>query len=340
MAKQKQSASQQDYGSREKIFGWVNGKYGDGSIQLLGDTSTMDVETISTGSLSLDEALGGGMPRGRIVEVFGKESSGKTTMALHVAAEAQKQGGNVSIIDAEHAFDPEWAKRLGVNPDTIAVCQPSSGEEGLTVCEALVRGGFDDVIIVDSVAALVPQKELDGEIGDSHVALQARMMSQALRKLTGAINNSRAVVIFINQTRTKIGVSFGSPVETPGGKALKFYCSQRIEIANIGQVKNGDERIGHNVRAKVVKNKIAPPFKEGNFELLSGIGDTPAGISKSGELIDFGVKQKVIKQSGSWIAFGEKKLGQGREKARAALDGDAELFEEVKQAIDASRSDK
>lgn len=329
----KSQSSKADYSTRESIFNWVNGKYGDGSIMVLGDQKAMDVETISTGSLSLDKALGGGMPRGRIIEVFGKESSGKTTMALQVAAAAQKEGGNVSMIDAEHAFDPEWAKRLGVNPDTMAVCQPSSGEEGLTICEALVRGKHDDVIIVDSVAALVPQKELEGEIGDSHVALQARMMSQALRKMTGAINGSRAVVIFINQIRQKIGVSFGSPNVTPGGTALKFYCSQRIEITNIGGVKEGEERIGHNVRAKVVKNKIAPPFREGNFELMHGVNGCPAGISVAGELIDMGKDAKVIKQSGSWISFGDKKLGQGREKARAKLNENPDLMEEVKKAI-------
>lgn len=332
-ATKKTNGGHGDYSTRKSIFDWVNSKYGDGSIMVLGDQTAMDVETISTGSLSLDKALGGGMPRGRIVEVFGKESSGKTTLALQVAAAAQMQGGNVSMIDAEHAFDPNWARRLGVNPDTMAVCQPSSGEEGLTVCEALVKGKHDDVIIIDSVAALVPQKELEGEIGDTHVALQARMMSQALRKMTGSINGSRAVVIFINQIRTKIGVTFGSPNTTPGGTALKFYCSQRIEIVNIGGVKDGEERIGHNVRAKVVKNKVAPPFREGNFELMHGVNDSPAGISVAGELIDMGKDAKVVKQSGSWISFGDTKLGQGREKARAKLNENPLLMQEIQQAI-------
>ena len=271
------------------------------------------------------------MPRGRIIEIYGPESSGKTTLALHVCAEAQKQDGIAAIIDAEHAFDPTWAKKIGVELDTLLVSQPSSGEEAMQICEMLVKSNAVDVIVVDSVAALVPRAELEGEIGDSHVGLQARLMSQALRKLTGAIAKSKCVVIFINQIREKIGVMFGSPETTPGGRALKFYCSCRIDVRRIGAIKDGEEQVGQRVKAKIVKNKVAPPFRVAEFDMMHS-----DGISFEGDLLDLGTLHKVISRSGAWFKYGEVYLGQGKEKARIFLIENPEVAEEIKQQVLAS----
>jgi recombination protein RecA len=274
-------------------------------------------------------ALGGyGLPRGRIIEIYGPESSGKTTLALHVCAEAQKLDGIAAIIDAEHAFDPTWAKKLGVELDTLLVSQPSSGEEAMQICEMLVKSNAVDVIVIDSVAALVPRAELEGEIGDSHVGLQARLMSQSLRKLTGAIAKSKCVVIFINQIREKIGVMFGSPETTPGGRALKFYCSCRIDVRRIGAIKDGEEQVGQRVKAKIVKNKVAPPFRVAEFDMMHA-----DGISFEGDLLDLGTIHKVITRSGAWFKYGEVYLGQGKEKARNFLIENPEVTEEIKQLV-------
>jgi recombination protein RecA len=303
--------------------------FGDGAIMPLGASQQLAVSGVSTGSLSLDMALGGyGLPRGRIIEIFGPESSGKTTLALHVAAEAQKEGGIAAIIDAEHAFDPSWAKKLGVELDTLLVSQPGSGEEAMQICEMLVKSNAVDVIVVDSVAALVPRQELEGEIGDSHVGLQARLMSQAMRKLTGAIAKSKCVVIFINQIREKVGVMFGSPETTPGGRALKFYCSCRIDVRRIGALKDGEEQVGQRVRAKIVKNKVAPPFRVAEFDMMHS-----NGISFEGDLLDLGAAQKVIDRSGSWFKYGDTYLGQGKEKARNFLIENPEVAEAIKQEV-------
>jgi recombination protein RecA len=306
--------------------------FGEGAIMPLGASQQLTVEGVSTGSLSLDMALGGyGLPRGRIIEIYGPESSGKTTLALHVCAEAQKQDGIAAIIDAEHAFDPTWAKKIGVELDTLLVSQPSSGEEAMQICEMLVKSNAVDVIVVDSVAALVPRAELEGEIGDSHVGLQARLMSQALRKLTGAIAKSKCVVIFINQIREKIGVMFGSPETTPGGRALKFYCSCRIDVRRIGAIKDGEEQVGQRVKAKIVKNKVAPPFRVAEFDMMHS-----DGISFEGDLLDLGTLHKVISRSGAWFKYGEVYLGQGKEKARIFLIENPEVAEEIKQQVLAS----
>src|SRR6056297_1503292 len=307
----------------------IEQSFGDGAIMPLGASQKLTIDGISTGSLSLDMALGGqGLPRGRIIEVFGPESSGKTTLALHVAAEAQKEGGIAAIIDAEHAFDPSWAKKLGVELDTLLVSQPSSGEEAMQICEMLVKSNAVDVIVVDSVAALVPKAELEGEIGDSHVGLQARLMSQALRKLTGAIAKSKCSVIFINQIREKIGVMFGSPETTPGGRALKFYCSCRIDVRRIGALKDGEEQVGQRVKAKIVKNKVAPPFRIAEFDMMHS-----NGISYEGDLLDQGADLKVINRSGAWFKYGETYLGQGKEKARNFLVENTEVAEEIRQQV-------
>ena len=301
--------------------------FGDGSIMPLGASQKLHIEGIPTGSLSLDMALGGqGVPRGRIIEIFGPESSGKTTLALHVCAEAQKSNGIAAIIDAEHAFDPSWAKKLGVELDTLLVSQPSSGEEAMQICEMLVKSNAVDVIVIDSVAALVPRKELEGEIGDSHVGLQARLMSQSMRKLTGAIAKSKCSVIFINQIREKIGVMFGSPETTPGGRALKFYCSCRIDVRRIGALKEGEEQVGQRVKAKIVKNKVAPPFRVAEFDMMHA-----NGISYEGDLLDLGATHKVVSRSGSWFKYGETYLGQGKEKARNFLIENPDIAEEIKQ---------
>lgn len=303
--------------------------FGDGAIMPLGASQQLAIQGISTGSLSLDMALGGyGLPRGRIIEVFGPESSGKTTLALHVAAEAQKEGGIAAIIDAEHAFDPSWAKKLGVELDTLLVSQPGSGEEAMQICEMLVKSNAVDVIVVDSVAALVPRQELEGEIGDSHVGLQARLMSQAMRKLTGAIAKSKCVVIFINQIREKVGVMFGSPETTPGGRALKFYCSVRVDVRRTGALKDGEEQVGQRVRAKIVKNKVAPPFRIAEFDMMHS-----NGISYEGDLLDLGTTHKVVDRSGSWFKYGDTYLGQGKEKARNFLIENPEVADEIRQGV-------
>lgn len=307
----------------------IEKQFGEGSIMPLGADQRGPIPGIPTGSLSLDIALGGqGIPRGRIIEVFGPESSGKTTLALHVAAQAQKTGGIAAIIDAEHAFDPVWGKKLGVELDTLLVSQPNSGEEAMQIAELLIKSNAVDVIIVDSVAALVPKQELEGEIGDSHVGLQARLMSQSMRKLTGAIAKSKTAVIFINQIREKIGVMFGSPETTPGGRALKFYASCRIDVRRIGQLKEGEEVVGQRVRAKVVKNKVAPPFRVAEFDMMQN-----CGISYEGDLLDLGVTHKVIARSGAWFKYGETYLGQGKEKARTFLIENPQITAEIHQKI-------
>jgi len=310
----------------------IEKQFGEGAIMALGNDRVTPIEGIPTGSLSLDIALGGqGIPRGRVVEIFGPESSGKTTLALHVVAQAQKLGGIAAFIDAEHALDPSWAKKLGVDLESLLVSQPSSGEEAMHIAEMLIKSNAVDVIVIDSVAALVPQKELEGEIGDSHVGLQARLMSQSLRKLTGAINKSKSAVIFINQIREKIGVMFGSPETTPGGRALKFYSSCRIDVRRIGQLKEGEEVIGQRVRAKVVKNKVAPPFRMAEFDMLH-----KTGISYEGDVLDMAILQKLITRTGTWFRYGEKQLGQGREKARDFLKENPAVVEELKEQIQAS----
>ena len=310
----------------------IEKQFGEGSIMPLGGDRTLAISGIPTGSLSLDIALGGmGIPRGRIIEIFGPESSGKTTLALHVIAQAQKLGGVAAIIDAEHAFDPTWGKKIGVQLDTLLVSQPNSGEEAMQITEMLVKSNAVDVIVIDSVAALVPRQELEGEIGDTHVGLQARLMSQSMRKLTGAIAKSKTAVIFINQIREKIGVSYGSPETTPGGRALKFYSSCRIDIRRINQLKDGEEVVGQRVRAKVVKNKVAPPFRLAEFDMLH-----TNGISYEGDIIDMGVNEKVINRSGAWFKYGDVYLGQGKEKARAYLMENPKVTEEIREKVLAS----
>jgi recombination protein RecA len=307
----------------------IEKEFGEGAIMPLGAESDRRIEGISTGSLSLDMALGGqGVPRGRVIEIFGPESSGKTTLALHVVAQAQKAGGIAAFIDAEHAIDPSWAKKLGVDLETLLVSQPGHGEEAMHITEMLVKSNAVDVIVVDSVAALVPKKELDGEIGDSHVGLQARLMSQSMRKLTGAIAKSKTTVIFINQIREKIGVMFGSPETTPGGRALKFYASCRIDVRRIGQLKDGEEVVGQRVRTKVVKNKVAPPFRVAEFDMMH-----KDGISYEGDILDLGAEQKVIGRTGAWFRYGELQLGQGKEKARVFLKENPQITAEIREKI-------
>ncbi len=307
----------------------IEKQFGEGSIMPLGGEGMLKIDGILTGSLSLDMALGGmGVPRGRIIEVFGPESSGKTTLALHICAEAQKSGGIASIIDAEHAFDPSWAKKIGVELDTLLVSQPGSGEEAMQIAEHLIKSNAVDVIVVDSVAALVPKQELDGEIGQSHVGLQARLMSQSMRKLTGAIAKSKTVVIFINQIREKVGVMFGSPETTPGGRALKFYSSCRIDVRRIGSLKEGEDVVGQRVRAKIVKNKVAPPFRIAEFDMMHN-----SGISYEGDLLDVGTAHKIISRSGAWFKYNDTYLGQGKEKARAFLLENKDVAAEIKDLI-------
>jgi recombination protein RecA len=307
----------------------IEKEFGEGAIMPLGREHAPRTEGIPTGSLSLDIALGGlGLPKGRIIEIFGPESSGKTTLALHALARSQRAGGIGAFIDAEHALDPSWAKKLGVELETLLVSQPSSGEEAMHITEMLIKSNAVDVIVIDSVAALVPQKELDGEMGDSHVGLQARLMSQAMRKLTGAISKSKTCVIFINQIREKIGVMFGSPETTPGGRALKFYSSCRIDVRRIGQLKEGEEVVGQRVRAKVVKNKMAPPFKVAEFDMMHS-----RGISYEGDVLDLAMAQKLVVRSGAWFRYGDLQLGQGREKTRAYLEENPQLVEELRSKI-------
>jgi recombination protein RecA len=308
----------------------IEKQFGEGSIMPLGGEFQLKIEGVNTGSLSLDMALGGfGLPRGRIIEIFGPESSGKTTIALHVCAEAQKNGGIAAIIDAEHAFDPSWGKKLGVQLDSLLVSQPSSGEEAMQITEMLVKSNSVDVIVIDSVAALVPRQELEGEIGDAHVGLQARLMSQSMRKLTGAIARSKTVVIFINQIREKIGgMGYGTPETTPGGRALKFYSSCRVDVRRIGQLKDGEEVVGQRVKAKIVKNKVAPPFRVAEFDMMHA-----SGISYEGDLIDLGVAHKIVSKSGAWFKVGETYIGQGKEKARNFLRENKVLAAEIRDAI-------
>lgn len=307
----------------------IEKQFGEGSIMPLGADSHPAISGVSTGSLSLDIALGGqGIPRGRIIEVFGPESSGKTTLALHCVAEAQKGDGIAAFIDAEHAFDPSWAKKIGVQLDTLLVSQPNNGEEAMQITEMLIKSNAVDIIVVDSVAALVPKQELEGDIGDTHVGLQARLMSQSMRKLTGAIAKSKTAVVFINQIREKIGVMFGNPETTPGGRALKFYSSCRIDVRRIGQLKEGEEVIGQRVRCKVVKNKVAPPFRAAEFDMMHS-----NGISYEGDVLDLATNAKVVMRSGAWFKYGEVYLGQGKEKARNFLIENPTVTEEIKQRV-------
>ncbi len=313
----------------EAALGQIEKQFGKGSVMKLGDFSAMNVEAIPTGALSLDIALGiGGIPRGRIIEVFGPESSGKTTIALHIIAEAQKMGGEAAFIDAEHALDPVYAKHLGVDIDNLIVSQPDTGEQALEIAEALVRSGALDIIVVDSVAALVPKAEIDGDMGDAHVGLQARLMSQALRKLAGVINKSKCVIVFINQLREKVGVMFGNPETTPGGRALKFYASVRMDIRRIESLKQDGEVIGNRTRVKVVKNKVAPPFREAEFDIIYG-----KGISKEGNLLDIAVNLEIIEKSGSWFSYSGDRIGQGRENAKSYLMENPKIAEEIEKKI-------
>ena len=307
----------------------IEKEYGKGSIMILGDVESLDIESISTGSISLDSALGiGGYPKGRIVEIYGPESSGKTTFALHAIAEAQKAGGYAAFIDAEHALDAGYAKNLGVDIDSLILSQPDTGEQALEITEALIRSGAIDIVVIDSVAALVPEAEIRGEMGDSHVGLQARLMSQAMRKLSGAISKSNCTVLFINQIREKVGVMFGNPEVTPGGRALKFYASVRLEIRRGEQLKDGTEIIGNKARLKVVKNKVAAPFRTCLVDIIYG-----KGISKAGELVDLGTEYEIIKKSGSWYSYENNKIGQGRINAKKFLLDNLELFNEIENKI-------
>ncbi len=307
----------------------IERNFGSGAIMRLGENTRMEVQAVHTGSLGLDMALGiGGLPRGRIIEIYGPESSGKTTVALHVVAEIQKNGGEAAFIDAEHALDPVYARALGVNVDNLLVSQPDCGEDALDITEALVRSGAIDIVVIDSVAALVPRQEIEGDMGASSVGVQARLMSQAMRKLSAVIAKSNCVVIFINQLREKVGVIYGNPEVTTGGRALKFYASVRIDVRRSEQLKNGNDIYGNRVKCKVVKNKVAPPFRTCEFDILYG-----KGISRSGEVLDMGINLGVVQKSGSWLSYGGERLGQGRDNARATLESNPELFEEIEQKI-------
>jgi len=319
----------------EAAMAQIEKQFGKGSVMKLGEVSAMNVEAIPTGALSLDIALGiGGVPRGRVIEVYGPESSGKTTVALHVIAEAQKAGGEAAFIDAEHALDPVYAKKLGVNIDNLIVSQPDTGEQALEICEALVRSGAIDVVVVDSVAALVPKAEIDGEMGDAFVGLQARLMSQALRKLTGVINKSKTTVIFINQLREKVGIMFGNPETTPGGRALKFYSSVRLDVRKIETLKRADQVIGSRTRVKVVKNKVAPPFREAEFDIMYG-----EGISREGNVLDIAANLDIINKSGSWFSYNGERLAQGRDNVKQYLKENPALMAEVESKVRASFSE-
>jgi recombination protein RecA len=313
----------------EAALGQIERNFGKGSIMRLGENTSVNVESIPTGSLGLDIALGiGGLPRGRIIEIFGPESSGKTTLALHVVAEAQKAGGICAFVDAEHALDPVYARKLGVNVDDLLISQPDAGEQALEIADTLVRSGAIDVLVVDSVAALTPRAELEGEMGDSLPGLQARLMSQAMRKLTASISRSKAMVIFINQIRMKIGVMFGSPETTTGGNALKFYSSVRLDIRRIGAIKDREEVVGNQTRVKVVKNKLAPPFRQVEFDIMYG-----EGISKTGELLDLGVKSGIVEKSGAWFSYDSQRLGQGRENSRQFLKDNPEIANQIENGV-------
>ena len=319
----------------EAALAQIDRAFGKGSAMKLGSREKMEIEAVSTGSLGLDIALGiGGLPRGRIIEIFGPESSGKTTLALHAIAEAQKIGGTAAFIDAEHALDPAYAKKLGVDIDNLIVSQPDTGEQALEICDTLVRSNAVDVLVIDSVAALVPRAEIEGEMGDSHVGLQARLMSQALRKITGSISRSRCTVIFINQIRMKIGVMYGSPETTTGGNALKFYASVRLDIRRTGQIKSGEDIVGNTTRVKVVKNKVAPPFKQVEFDIMYG-----EGISKTGEILDLGVKAGIVEKSGAWFSYDSVRVGQGRENSKVFLTENPDVAGRIEAAVRA-RTDK
>lgn len=323
-------ASEEKLKALDAALAQIERQYGKGSVMKLGDSgANMNIETIPTGSLSLDLALGlGGLPKGRIVEIYGPESSGKTTVALHAVAEVQKQGGIAGFIDAEHALDPVYAKNIGVDIDNLYISQPDNGEQAMEIAETMVRSGAVDIVIVDSVAALVPKAEIDGEMGDSHVGLQARLMSQALRKLTAVISKSNCIVIFINQLREKIGVMFGNPETTTGGRALKFYASVRLDVRRIETLKKGTDVVGNRTRVKVVKNKVAPPFKEAEFDIMFG-----EGISREGDILDLAVANDVVQKSGAWFAYLGEKIGQGRENAKTYLRENAEVMAEIEQQV-------
>ena len=313
----------------QAALGQIEKQFGKGSVMKLGDNSQLSVESIPTGSLSLDIALGvGGVPRGRIIEIYGPESSGKTTVALHMVAEAQKRGGIAGFIDAEHALDPVYAKNIGVDIDELYISQPDSGEQALEITETMVRSGAMDIIIVDSVAALVPKSEIEGEMGDSHVGLQARMMSQACRKLTAAISKTNCIVVFINQLRDKVGVFYGSSETTTGGRALKFYSSVRLDVRRTETLKQGGEAVGNRVKVKVVKNKVAPPFKEAEFDIMYG-----KGISRVGDIIDLAVTKGIVQKSGAWFAYNGEKIGQGRENAKTFIENNPEIMDEIEQKV-------
>jgi len=313
----------------EAALAQIDRAFGKGSVMKLGSRATMEIESSPTGSLGLDIALGiGGLPRGRVIEIYGPESSGKTTLALHAIAEAQKNGGTAAFVDAEHALDPAYAKKLGVNIDELIVSQPDTGEQALEIVDTLVRSNAIDVLVIDSVAALVPRAEIEGEMGDSHVGLQARLMSQSLRKLTGSISRSRCIVIFINQLRMKIGVMYGNPETTTGGNALKFYASVRLDIRRTGAIKDRDEVVGNTTRVKVVKNKVSPPFKQVEFDIMYG-----EGISKTGEILDLGVKANVVEKSGAWFSYDSIRIGQGRENAKKYLKENPEVRDRIEKAV-------
>ena len=330
-----ESSSEEKKKALATALAQIEKDFGKGTIMKLGENTAMQVDAVPTGSLTLDLALGiGGVPRGRIIEIFGPESSGKTTVALHVAAEVQKMGGEAAFIDAEHALDPIYAKAIGVNIDSLLVSQPDSGEQALEITEALVRSGAIDVIVIDSVAALVPQQEIDGDMGSSHVGLQARLMSQALRKLSGAISKTNCVVIFINQLREKVGVMYGNPETTPGGRALKFYASVRIDVRKTESLKQSGEVYGNRVKCKVVKNKVAPPFKVAEFDIIYG-----KGISKSGEIVDIGCDLGIIQKSGSWYSYNGERIGQGKENLKANLESNPAVLAEIEEKIKAKSAE-
>lgn len=313
----------------ELALGQIEKRFGKGAIMKMGGSDALDIEVIPSGCLTLDIALGvGGIPKGRIIEIFGPESSGKTTMALHMIAESQKLGGTAAFIDAEHALDPVYAKNLGVNVEDLYVSQPDTGEQALEIADALIRSNAIDIIVVDSVAALVPQAEIDGEMGDSHVGLQARLMAQALRKLAGAISKSSTIMIFINQLREKVGVMFGNPEVTPGGRALKFYASVRLDVRRIESIKKGDEFIGNRTKIKVVKNKLASPFKSAEFDILYG-----KGVSKEGTILDLAVENNIVKKSGTWFSYGETRVGQGRDSAKQYLEENVAVCDEIEKKV-------